>query len=300
MTEDDLKLSPAQVALRDKLRNKEHVTRTDTEVSGGYSSSPIDEVSGTYERREGPNRGTTTRTGSVTRGAQGSPPAERTGKRHGKGSRPFEPENFDSPQGDGRSGEGPTEHHTRLEPPDSPVTMDNYVPNETVTGSEIEREKELNAQRQKRFRERQKQAQSSAVTVTNEVTPKFSLKKLLPGQGNAPEPEKKEVKLITSTEVNALLDDLTFIYRNGSGLLDDLIEIIVKDHEPVTIWQLDEDEAQMLAKMHLERGRVDKAAAQSARKLVELHDKIFLIMMLSPRVAATGKHVVEHGGFSFK
>jgi hypothetical protein len=90
------------------------------------------------------------------------------------------------------------------------------------------------------------------------------------------------------------------IYFRGSGLLDDILEIIVKDHEPVTIWQLDEDEAAMLTEMHLQRATYDKRAAESAHQLLALYDRLYMYLLAGPRAKLTYSHIKEHGGLSFK
>jgi hypothetical protein len=111
---------------------------------------------------------------------------------------------------------------------------------------------------------------------------------------------KTSDRLFTQSEAEDELARLTEIYFRGSGLLDDILEIIVKDHEPVQIWQLGTDEAEQLAFMHLERAKRDKEAARSARKLLEIYDRLYLWMIVIPRVQATGRHVKEHKGLSFK
>jgi hypothetical protein len=111
---------------------------------------------------------------------------------------------------------------------------------------------------------------------------------------------KTSDRLFTQTEADDELARLTEIYFRGSGLLDDVLEIIVKDHEPVQIWQLGQDEAEQLAFMHLERAKRDKEAARSARKLLEIYDRLYLWMIVVPRVQATGRHIKEHKGLGFR
>lgn len=109
-----------------------------------------------------------------------------------------------------------------------------------------------------------------------------------------------KVRLYTKAEAEDALPRLKDIYWRGSGLLDDVLEIVVKDHEPVNIWQLSEEEAEMLAAMHLERAKHDESAARSARKLEEIYDRLYFYMLVIPRVQATGRHVMMHKGFGFK
>lgn len=295
--EDEIKLTDGQKVLLESVRKD--VTRTDTEDSRGYITPSIIQISGTQSSNEGTIRRDDESASRVGRRKKRSTPTKRVDDGYDTRSGQTVTENINTLESSSGSSQGYQEPSTV----DSPVTVDNYAQESVTpvtTERDIQRERELNAQRQKRHREAQKQAQNTAVTVTNDVTPKFQLKNPLSHKGGGEQKPERDIKLITSGEEKEFLKDLTYIYMNGSGLLDDLLEIIVKGHESVTIWQLEESEAEMLAQMHLSRGRVDKAAAASARKLVEIHDKLFFIMMLSPRVMATGKHVIEHNGVSFK
>jgi hypothetical protein len=129
------------------------------------------------------------------------------------------------------------------------------------------------------------------VVVEPKAAPRFQLKMPF---------GKTSDRLFTQAEADDELTRLTEIYFRGSGLLDDVLEIIVKDHEPVQIWQLGQDEAEQLAFMHLERAKRDKEAARSARKLLEIYDRLYLWMIVVPRVQATGRHVKEHKGLGFR
>jgi len=111
---------------------------------------------------------------------------------------------------------------------------------------------------------------------------------------------KKPIKLFSKPEVELEHDKLVEIYFRGSSLLDDILEIVVKDHEPVQIWQLDESEAEMLAEMHLARAQVNEDSARSARQMLALYDRLYMYILITPRLVGTSKHVKEHGGFSFK
>ena|SRR5579859_3612852 len=129
------------------------------------------------------------------------------------------------------------------------------------------------------------------------VPPQFTLKNpfaKLPGK------DKEPIRLFSKTEAEQEAERMTEIYLRGSALLDDVLEIVVKDHEPVAIWQLDDSEAAMLATLHLERATKDVGAARSARKLLEIYDKIFFWLVVGPRIKATVDHTVAHKGFSFK
>jgi hypothetical protein len=106
--------------------------------------------------------------------------------------------------------------------------------------------------------------------------------------------------LFSDAERSAELQKMIEIYYRGSGLLDDLLEICVKGHQPVQIWQLEEDEATTLATMHLQRATYDKKAAASARQLLALYDRLYMYLLLGPRAKATFDHVKVQGGFSFR
>ena len=183
----------------------------------------------------------------------------------------------------------------------------------------IERDKELHRQRQARYAERKKQereAVSSSETVTSRqvftdatsatndatndgyVTPNdvrfqlknpFSVKK---------EPEK--VKLFTKSEADESVEAIAKVLMAGSSILDDILEIVVKDHVPVQIWEMDEDEATLFAQAHLKRAQKEPEAARVARKLIQIHDKLLTFKYLLSRGKATVTHIKEHGGFSFR
>ena len=112
--------------------------------------------------------------------------------------------------------------------------------------------------------------------------------------------DAEKSKLFTKQEAEDEKERLTEIYFRGSGLLDDVLEIVTKDHEPVQIWQLSEDEADTLASMHLVQAQRDKAAARSARKLLEIYDRIYVYMVVLPRVKASYGYIKEHRGFSWR
>lgn len=109
-----------------------------------------------------------------------------------------------------------------------------------------------------------------------------------------------DVQLFSETEAEAEYERMFEIYFRGSGLLDDILEIIVKGHEEVQIWQLDDEDASMLARMHLQRARHDEGAARSARQLLALYDRLYFWLLVGPRAKMTYTHVREHGGLSFR
>ena len=171
-----------------------------------------------------------------------------------------------------------------------------------LTPEELERRRELTRQRVARYRDRQKenadpQAQNGYSDATSGTSfgngkLKFNFKGMFAGN-------KEPVKLFTKMQAEAALDDLTFIYTKATSLLDDVLEIIVNDHEPVQIWE-DEDTARMLAAMHLQAAQKSMDAARVAYALIKLKDKMFIGFYLFTRTKATRAHVIAHGGFSFK
>ena len=107
-------------------------------------------------------------------------------------------------------------------------------------------------------------------------------------------------RLFTDREAEGEFERLRDVYFQASGFLDDILEIIVKDHEPVQIWQLIPEEADTLASMHLQRAKYDKKAAASARQLLALYDRLYLYILGIPRAKLTAEHIKEHKGFSFR
>lgn len=115
-----------------------------------------------------------------------------------------------------------------------------------------------------------------------------------------PLPSQENTRLFNQAEVDDNLERMTEIYFRGSGWLDDVLQIITKGHEPVQIWQMELDEAQVFASMHLNRAKTDPKAAASARALLALYDRLHTIVYVSTRVKASHTYITEHGGLSFK
>lgn len=176
-----------------------------------------------------------------------------------------------------------------------------------------ERERELARMRKQRQRDRDKEQESDdlssirdrdrdSVTIKNVTPPseesRFRLirnpfKKI-------DEPPQEKVKLFSKKEAEEEKKHLSYIYYKGSGLIDEILQIIVKGHQEISIWQLDEGEADILAEIHLERAQKDQEAAYSARALLSLYDQIFIIMLMGPRAKQTAHYIIESGGLSFK
>lgn len=263
------------------------------ELSRGYPEVAGERLLGTQGSDEGSH-------GATGPGEEGVPSGEGNHGGHGEGIRPSDIASVPSDQSpDHRSG-APGEH--QLIPDLSP---------------EEKRERERLLARDRKARQRDRQKEAAALTDdpflsverdrdqssrdAGNVTPigdgsRFALKNPLSKLAASQE----KVKLFTEKEAKEVKENMTFIYLKGSGLLDDILEVIVRGHEKVQIWQLDEGEAEMLADMHLERAKKSVEAARSARVLLSIYDRLFTIMLVAPRMMATGRHVKDHGGLSFR
>lgn len=168
--------------------------------------------------------------------------------------------------------------------------------------AEKERKRELNRQRQARYRENQRvegQSELETLRVTSSPSPhnvtadsEIRIKNVT--QNNA------EAKLLTKEEAETNKDRLIFLYMKGTELLDDFLEVIVRDHEAVKIWAMDKDEAEMFAEMQLERARKDKGAARTVRILLKIYERWNLLLYAAPRSKASWSHIREHKGLSFR
>lgn len=194
---------------------------------------------------------------------------------------------------------------------------ENYVKSQAELEAERERERELNRQRQQRYRDRHRNEGNFA--TTHEAFP-FPSPPLPERSGGAPNVTRnaditqaagvtfksfqkelaEPVKLLTIKEAEDAKERLVFLFVQGSSLLDDVLEIIVKDHEPTKIWELDEDEANMLAELQLEKAKKDKAAARTVRLLLRIYERLYWIMLVKPRLIASTQHVMKHKGFGFR
>jgi DNA-binding TFAR19-related protein (PDSD5 family) len=224
----------------------------------------------------------------------------RIGRGFDSGARPFDTESFDSVEslhlGNGENGNaGRREQVASPSPAELPATL--------TAEQEADRQRELARIRQQNKRDRDRAEANGSTNGTNGATPPtkpepaFNLKGLL---GRTADTAVEKVKLLTKQEAEDAEEKLIELYQRGSALLDDLLEIIVRDHEPVTIWALTDEEAKTLASMHLERAKIDIGAARSVRKLLEIYDRIYMYMLFGPKVIATGKHINEHKGLSFR
>ncbi len=157
---------------------------------------------------------------------------------------------------------------------------------DSLAGTEKGRQRELKRQAAQRARDAKKELE-----VDGTPRPRFQLKGLL-ARSQVPS------KTFTKKEAEDSLEKLAVVYSQGSHLLDEILEVITKDHEQVSIWQLDPDESNMLATLHVERAQHDPQAAKSARVLLSLFDKVYVISITWPRVVLSSRYVKQHKGLS--
>jgi hypothetical protein len=169
-------------------------------------------------------------------------------------------------------------------------TIKGNDPSSRETDSTRRNKRELNRQAKERQRDAARERAGEGLTDSK---PRFRLKGLLNKKG-----PQAPTKLFSKKEAEDALSRLSVVYGQGSHLLDEILEVVVKDHEPVEIWQLAPDESDTLAALHLERAQYDQKAAQSARVLLSLYDKIFILMIAWPRVILTVRHIDKHRGVS--
>jgi hypothetical protein len=112
--------------------------------------------------------------------------------------------------------------------------------------------------------------------------------------------KKTPVRLFSLEEAEAEQERMAEIYSKLFDFGDDVLEIIVRDHEPVEIWHITEEQADTLARNHLNQARTNVEAARSARKLLEIYDRLYFYSVIIPRVVKTSNHIAEHKGVSFK
>lgn len=267
-----------------KIRHKRKLEQIREERNGrqsdrGYSSSGIEENGYALGTDEGSDR-------SVGVGEEGTTSEPGTVGRSDSGTGSANNEVSNDHSGASETGSEPT-------------------PTATVKDMEAERERkrELARQRKQRQRDRER-TDKEPISSSNvgrdgdksdEKQATFQLKGPF-----AKSQSHEDVKVFTQKEAEESLQKLVFVYQRGSEILDDILEIVVKDHEKVQIWALSDDEALMFATMQMERAKKDKAAAKTVRTLINIYDRMYLFMIVGPRVIATGQHVKRHGGISFR
>jgi hypothetical protein len=275
--------------LREERANEhEYESHTSTGTDRRYSEVAKGSIQRTYGANQGDDRDTASRTQGATDNAG-------INGRYDQGIRPSDNASLDPVESDDRSHASDT---VRTE--SDLVTLTDDATEE----EKRERQRELARQRKQRQRDRERAEQREQEplsfpqkdTPPPDASPRFALKN--PLSSKQEEPEK--IKLFSKQEAEDEAARLAFIYFRASGLLDDVLEIIVKGHEKVAIWQLEESEADMLASLHLEQAKRDKQAAKSARLLLAMYDRFFIFSLVTPRFVATSNHIIMHKGVSFK
>jgi hypothetical protein len=139
--------------------------------------------------------------------------------------------------------------------------------------------------------ERQNISQKTSDRIKNKIPSPSDIKMTLKGK----KADLSEVKLIKESEAAEKIEKLTDLFIRGSNLLDQVLQIIVKGHEEVYIWTLDEDTARIFAIQQVEAAKTNKEAAHTVSRLEAIHSNIFKIQVFAPRMIATGKLVKEKG-----
>ncbi len=113
--------------------------------------------------------------------------------------------------------------------------------------------------------------------------------------------EKEEpAKPLTNKEADELLQKTKDALKKAFLLPDVILEIIVKGHEEVDIWSLDDEDAESWAKLLIEQGKRNGKEAQVVRKLASAYDRLFLAGLFIPRIKQTFTHIKGHGGIGFR
>lgn len=183
---------------------------------------------------------------------------------------------------------------------------------ELTPEQKAEREKELHRQRQARYEERKKEEKlSSETSASRQNSPdvsadtrvkypdsdaRFQLKSPFKLSGK----ESEKVKLFTKDEAEESRKALIDLFCKASSIADDIVEIVVKGHEQVQIWAMDEDDAAIFVDAHLKNAQKDQDSARTARILLRVYNKIHTIQYVFSRSVATVRHVKDHGGLSFR
>jgi len=237
-------------------------------------------VHAAIERTQGSDTSVAERTGGLAEGTGGIGQEPRTlGRLGGRSGRPdgeSDPAAQSAYQGDGSY----PEVETYASPADYEETEE----------EKQARQSELNRLRQQAFRDRQRE-KSVVETVKDNVTQMFARP-----ESEVKPPEKK----LTNDEADSALEKMVYMYVQFADLLDEVLKAVVKDHEEVAIWHLDEDEATQLATFQISAGKKDPQAAKTVRAIVRVYDKLYLYMLGGPKVIATFNHIKEHGGLSLR
>lgn len=143
--------------------------------------------------------------------------------------------------------------------------------------------------------ERQNSSQRTSDKLKNKIPSPSDIKMTLKGKKS----DLSDVKLIKESEADEKIEKLTDLFIRGSNLLDQVLQIIVKGHEEVFIWTLDEDTARIFAIQQVEAAKTNKEAAHTVARLEAIHSNIFKIQVFAPRCIATGK-LIKDKGLGFK
>lgn len=134
--------------------------------------------------------------------------------------------------------------------------------------------------------------------IKSRVAPVLKMGKTL--QKSLSEPggktKKKPEKLLTDAEIAKLKPKLINAIIWQTDHMDSFIQATTKKHLSVFIWStMDENEAELLAKFLLARGKRDATTATLVRQMADLMEKIELGLILLPRAYATMRTYFERG-----
>ena len=115
-----------------------------------------------------------------------------------------------------------------------------------------------------------------------------------------PKQDYSSTATISEEEAAEMRPRLIDIYTKITGLADDALIALVKDHEYVRIWAMSEIEAETFVDMRLVRAKTNRKEAKNLRNLDEMYERIAYISYVWPRLFATEEYVKEHKGFSLR
>ena len=277
MENDETHVNTRHKRLLEQIR-EDHVDDRDARLNGD-SDAEIQDSERRDRRAKGQDRGNSREAG---RNPERTNSQERVGRGSDSGDGQVDAEGQYAAQGNGPV-DGTFAGSVEISP--SARELDEH---ESAVDRSL-REKELGIQRQARHRENKKNQLAQELAskgITLQEPPKKA--------------EKPPEKSLTAEESKEDHDKLLYLYIHGSSLLDDVLEIIVRDHEPCQIWALSPEEAELFVDIQLERARKSPKEAKVVRKLVALYDRLVLLMLVGPRLKATGDYIKVHGGLSFR
>lgn len=107
--------------------------------------------------------------------------------------------------------------------------------------------------------------------------------------------KKEEVKPYTDKDADSKLEDLKDIYISVSKGLDFAIQALTKGHEYEQIWELEDFEAEKLAKYQLKRAKKSKKAAAVTNAILDQYENIMIAGMVGPKTIRTFQRLKEQG-----